>query len=165
MCPLVFLPAPGDALHDRIAAAPEGSWLKVNVNRYEEVWTPLPQRAQVDGVAFGSPRKLITAWGSMAWDSNRRQLVIWGGGHANYAGNEYTGSMPRICAGIAASLPSAVHAPFDDRRFFAFRRPAERADLRAHVRQPGISAADRSVHHLRRCELRFWRRSVRAGRR
>ena len=113
------LPAPGDALHDRIAAAPEGSWLKINANRYEEVWTPLSQRAQVDGVAFGSPRKLITAWGSMAWDSNRRQLVIWGGGHANYAGNEVYRFDAADLRWHRASLPSAVHAPFDDRRFFA----------------------------------------------
>ena len=29
----------GDALRSRIAAAPEGSWIKVNLNRYEDVWT------------------------------------------------------------------------------------------------------------------------------
>ena len=58
---ITVLPAPGDALYDRIAAAPEGSWLKVNANRYEDVWTPVAQRAQVDGVPFGTPRKIITA--------------------------------------------------------------------------------------------------------
>ncbi len=126
------LPAPGDALHDRIAAAPEASWLKVNANRFEEVWTPLPQRAQVDGVAFGSPRKLITAWGSMAWDSNRRQLVIWGGGHANYAGNEVYRFDAADLRWHRASLPSAVYAPFDDRRFFAFDGP-QNAPISSHT--------------------------------
>ena len=104
--------ASGDALRDRIAEAPEGSWLKVNANRYEEVWTPVPQRAQVDGMAFGSPRKIITAWASMTWDSNRSQLIIWGGGHANYAGNEVYRFDAADLRWHRASLPSAVHAPF-----------------------------------------------------
>ena len=26
------------------------------------------QRARVNGVPFGDPRKIIAAWGSMAWD-------------------------------------------------------------------------------------------------
>jgi hypothetical protein len=77
-----------DALLERIAAAPEGSWLKVNTNRFDAVWTPTEQRAQVNGEPFGAPRKIVLAWGSMAWDPNRRQLIIWGGGHANYAGND-----------------------------------------------------------------------------
>ncbi len=85
---ITVMAASGDALRNRIAEAPEGSWLKVNANRYEEVWTPVSQRARVNDVAFGSPRKIITAWASMTWDSNRSQLIIWGGGHANYAGNE-----------------------------------------------------------------------------
>jgi hypothetical protein len=112
-------PATGDALHARIADAPEGSWLKVNVNRYEEVWTPTAQRAQVDGVPIGTPRKIIAAWSSMAWDSNRNQLIIWGGGHANYAGNEVYRFDAADLRWHRASLPSAVHAPFEDRRFFA----------------------------------------------
>ena len=73
----VFLSSAGDALRSRIAAAPEGSWLKVNLNRYEDVWTPLPQRARVDGVPLGDPRKIITAWSSMTWDPNRHHLIIW----------------------------------------------------------------------------------------
>lgn len=122
----------GDALRNRIAEAPEGSWLKVNANRYEEVWTPVSQRARVNDVAFGSPLKIITAWASMTWDSNRSQLIIWGGGHANYAGNE----VHRFDAGDLrwhrASLPSAVHAPFGDRRFFAVDGAAN-APISAHT--------------------------------
>ena len=59
---ITVMPASGDALRDRIAEAPEGSWLKVNANRFEEVWTPVSQRARVKGMAFGKPRKIITAW-------------------------------------------------------------------------------------------------------
>ena len=113
---ITVMPASGDALRDRIAEAPEGSWLKVNANRFEEVWTPVPQRARVNDVAFGSPRKIITAWASMTWDSNRSQLIIWGGGHANYAGNEV---LPVRCRGSA--LASRVVAK---RRACSLRRPA-----------------------------------------
>ena len=108
----------GDALRNRIAEAPEGSWLKINANRFEEVWTPVSQRAQVDGVALGSPRKIIAAWSSMTWDPNRHHLIIWGGGHANYAGNDVYRFDAADLRWHRASLPSAVEPLFDDRRFF-----------------------------------------------
>ena len=110
-----------DALRSRIAAAPEGSWIKVNVNRYDDVWTPLQQRARdVNGVPVGDPRKIISAWSSMAWDPNRSHLIIWGGGHANYAGNDVYRFDAADLRWHRASLPSAVRAPFGDRRYFAW---------------------------------------------
>ena len=115
---IAVMPASGDALRNRIAEAPEGSWLKVNANRFEEVWTPVSQRAQVDGVALGSPRKIIAAWSSMTWDPNRHHLIIWGGGHANYAGNDVYRFDAADLRWHRASLPSAVEPLFDDRRFF-----------------------------------------------
>jgi len=115
---VTVLATAADSLQERIAAAPEGSWLKVNANRFDEVWVPLAQRARVDGAPFGEPRKIITAWGSMAWDSNRRQLIIWGGGHANYAGNEVYRFDAATLQWQRASLPSAVYPPFGDRRYF-----------------------------------------------
>ncbi len=142
----VFPPSSGDALRSRIAAAPEGSWIKVNLNRYEDVWTPLQQRARVNGVPLGDPRKIITAWSSMTWDPNRRHLIIWGGGHANYAGND----VYRFDAGDLrwhrASLPSAVDAPFDDRRFFAMDG-ALNAPISSHTydNQEFLALADRFI--------------------
>jgi len=115
---IAVMPASGDALRNRIAEAPEGSWLKINANRFEEVWTPVSQRAQVDGVALGSPRKIIAAWSSMTWDPNRHHLIIWGGGHANYAGNDVYRFDAADLRWHRASLPSAVEPLFDDRRFF-----------------------------------------------
>jgi len=125
-------PAPSDALRGRIADAPEGSWLKVNVNRYEDVWTPTAQLAKVNGVPLGTPRKIIAAWSSMAWDSNRHQLIIWGGGHANYAGNDVYRFDAADLRWHRASLPSAVQAPFDDRRYFT-ADGAMNAPISAHT--------------------------------
>ncbi len=44
----------------------------------------------------------------MAWDPNRRDLIFWGGGHANYAGNEVYRFRSSSRRWERASLPSAV---------------------------------------------------------
>ncbi len=123
-----------------------GSWLKVNANRYEDVWTPAQQRARVNGIPFGNPRKIITAWGSMAWDGNRRQLIIWGGGHANYAGNEVYRFDAATLRWERASLPSAVRPPFNDRRYFAVDG-AMNAPISSHTydNQEFLPRADRFI--------------------
>jgi len=56
----------------------------------------------------------------MAWDPNRSHLIIWGGGHANYAGNDVYRFDAADLRWHRASLPSAVRAPFGDRRYFAW---------------------------------------------
>ena len=144
----VFPASGGDALMSRIAAAPEGSWIKVNLNRFEDVWTPLPQRARVDGVPLGEPRKIIAAWSSMTWDPNRHHLIIWGGGHANYAGNDVYRFDAADLRWHRASLPSAVRTAVRRSAILHRGRRAQCADLVAHLRQPGVSVAAGSVHHV-----------------
>jgi len=112
-------PVSNDALLDRIAAAPEGTWLRVNTNRFEQVWTPQSQRARAKASGYDDPRRIISAWSSMAWDSNRRQLIIWGGGHGDYAGNDVYRFDAATLRWQRASLPSAVVAPFGDQRYYA----------------------------------------------
>ena len=51
---------------------------------------------------------VILAWGSMAWDSRRGDLIFWGGGHANYAGNEVYRWRSSSLLWERASLPSEV---------------------------------------------------------
>jgi len=108
----------GSTLMERISAAPEGSWIKVNTNRFEDVWTHVAQRARVNDSPLGDPRKIITAWGAMTWDGNRKHLIIWGGGHADYAGNDVYTFDTETLRWERASLPSAVVQPFGDARFF-----------------------------------------------
>ena len=74
-------------LVDRIAAIDEGSWLRLNSNRFADVWPPLELRAKPTGLK-PDPAKIIRAWSSFAWDCRRGDLLIYGGGHANYAGND-----------------------------------------------------------------------------
>jgi hypothetical protein len=74
-------------LLNTIAALPEGGWQKVNLNSFSAVWTPADLR-QLYGNSNPTPSKIILAWSSFAWDSNRARLVLYGGGHANYRGND-----------------------------------------------------------------------------
>lgn len=74
-------------LVDEIAALPEGGWMRVNANRYDEVWTPVELRSP-SGALLSTPSKIIQAWSSFAWDCRRGDLLLYGGGHANYSGND-----------------------------------------------------------------------------
>jgi hypothetical protein len=70
-----------------LAAMPESSWVKVNLNPFSAAWTPVDlQVPPYNGPS--KPHAIIAAWSSFAWDGNRGDLILFGGGHANYAGNE-----------------------------------------------------------------------------
>jgi hypothetical protein len=54
-------------------------------------WVEVPNTRLVDVAAGGSPGgsiRKITAWSGAAYDSRRNQLLVWGGGHSDYGGNE-----------------------------------------------------------------------------
>src|SRR4030095_16637588 len=69
-----------------LTATPQGGWVKVSINRFSDAWVTgadaLPDGGNSD------PSAVIRAWSSFAWDPVRAQIVLWGGGHANYMGNE-----------------------------------------------------------------------------
>jgi hypothetical protein len=75
------------ALLDEIEALPEAGWMRANANRYDEVWTP-PALRPSSGPLFSTPSMIIQAWSSFAWDCRRGDLLLYGGGHANYSGND-----------------------------------------------------------------------------
>jgi len=112
---------PANALLASLQAAPSGSWLRVNANQFQDVWTPVDQRPSTPG--YMNPAKIIHAWSSMAWDPNRDQLVFWGGGHANYSGNEVYRFDVRSGLWQRASLPSDVDNPLGDSQYFAVDGP------------------------------------------
>jgi hypothetical protein len=70
-----------------ISALPEGEWHKANVNLYSDVWAP-PELRPLYFSGNPTPSKIIGAWSSFTWDSNRNMLILYGGGHANYRGND-----------------------------------------------------------------------------
>lgn len=76
-------PAPGQpaaaspvAIDDLVA----GQWLELRDTKIRSVLpSPLPD---------GEPSNLIRAWSGGTVDTVRSRLLVWGGGHADYAGNE-----------------------------------------------------------------------------
>lgn len=73
-------------LRDQLATIPEGGWVQVNKNKFPDAWVTGPD-ALPDG-SYSWPAAVVRAWSSFAWDSNRGNLLLFGGGHANYMGNE-----------------------------------------------------------------------------
>ncbi len=86
-----------------LTSAPEQGWTSLNINVFSDVWTPKALRPAGDG-----PISIIGAWSSMAWDSNRGDLIFWGGGHAHYGGNEVYRWRSSTLTWERASLPSQV---------------------------------------------------------
>lgn len=61
-------------------ATPAGGWVNASVGAWNTAWPAIRPDGNVGSIAY--------AWGSFAWDPVRDDLLIYGGGHANYAGNE-----------------------------------------------------------------------------
>ena len=83
--------------------APENSWTRLNTNRFIDAWPP-------EVLDFANTKAIIQAWGSMAWDSRRGDLIFWGGGHANTPGNAVYRWRSASGEWERASLPSAIVA-------------------------------------------------------
>ena len=68
-------------LLDLLAGIQDGQWVKANTNTYQSIWprTKTPNY----GPGLGYEAFVINAWSSMAWDSKRHRICLWGGGHAN----------------------------------------------------------------------------------
>lgn len=57
-----------------------GQWMELPNTKIRSVLpNPLP---------IGSPDAIILAWGGAAADTSRNRLIVWGGGHNDYYGNE-----------------------------------------------------------------------------
>jgi hypothetical protein len=61
-------------------------WLEVPNTPMKAVAPDMKMFPKVQGNT--GPRSVIGAWGGAALDSKRNRLVLWGGGHADYYGNE-----------------------------------------------------------------------------
>jgi hypothetical protein len=96
------------ALLPRIVQMPANSWAKVNANFFSDVWTtPDLEPLDFNGVTH-TPSKIILAWSGFAWDSNRGDLIIYGGGHANYTGNDVYRWHSSTLDWERAALPSEI---------------------------------------------------------
>ncbi len=90
-----------------VAPLPEGEWVRANLNAYSAVWTPADLRPLVLS-GNPTPSRLIIAWSGFAWDPNRGDLWLFGGGHANYSGNDVYRWRGTSRMWERASLPSEI---------------------------------------------------------
>jgi MYXO-CTERM domain-containing protein len=67
------------------ADMPENSWLAVPNSKLEAVASPLSSSSELQGNGFYT---IVAAWNGAVLDDKRMRLVIWGGGHNDYYGNE-----------------------------------------------------------------------------
>jgi hypothetical protein len=79
---LAALLSPQLARADAIDDLPVGQWYKVPNSKLEAV-KPSPTPPGNTG-----PSSIMIAWSGGAYDTNRDRLIVWGGGHSDYAGNE-----------------------------------------------------------------------------
>src|SRR5690606_4239854 len=107
-------PAPGsglqpgeESLASIAARLPASEWRKVNLNSFSSAWAPASLRP-LFGRGNPAPDKIIQAWSSFAWDSNRSALILYGGGHANYTGNDVYIWRSSTRLWERAALPSQV---------------------------------------------------------
>jgi hypothetical protein len=73
-------------LQSLLSATPAGGWVKASTNTYSAAWAS--GDVGLPNASLTNPGSIVRAWSSFAWDSNSSQLMLWGGGHANYIGNE-----------------------------------------------------------------------------
>ncbi|MFK8014491.1 MAG: thrombospondin type 3 repeat-containing protein [Gammaproteobacteria bacterium] len=92
---------------DAIAALPEGEWYLASNNLFSDVWTPEALRPLKDG-SNPTPDRIIAAWSGFGWDSNRAQLILYGGGHATYSGNDVYAFRAATGLWERAALPSEI---------------------------------------------------------
>ena len=105
VCPAASAAPDLSNLIDILEAAPEGSWSKVGLNKFSDAW-PDPADRALAGGSFSNPGSIIPAWSGFAWDSARGDMLLFGGGHQNYAGNEVYRWQGSTQTWQRASLPS-----------------------------------------------------------
>ena len=103
----VDAPLPG--LVGLLKTIPEGGWVMANLNQFQDVWTPDSLRTlDKNSGSTRSPYGIIAAWSGFAWDSNRGDLILYGGGHAQYGGNDVYRWHGATRVWERASLPSEI---------------------------------------------------------
>lgn len=91
-------------LQGLLDSTPQGGWVQVNTNKFSDAWA-----STLDGgVPSSDPAAIVHAWSSFAWDSARGNLLLFGGGHANYSGNEMYVLQGSDGAWTRGSLPSRM---------------------------------------------------------
>jgi hypothetical protein len=79
--PCRALPSDATALERALVEMPADSW-------YEAPGTPMRAVCPPASLGLGGCQNVIDAWSGGAFDAARSQMIVWGGGHGDYRGNE-----------------------------------------------------------------------------
>jgi len=79
-------PSSSRDLLDKVNNAPVNSWIEVPSSALMRVAPKQDQFPKTWSVC--GPSSVVMAWSGAALDTKRERLVVWGGGHADYHGNE-----------------------------------------------------------------------------
>lgn len=99
----VSIPASATVIDLALSGMAPNSWQKINLNQFQDVWTPANLWPTID-----SPRSNISGWSGAAWDSKRRDLLIYGGDVGYEEGNEVYIFHTETGLWDRGSLPSQV---------------------------------------------------------
>ncbi len=91
------------------ADMPADSWLEVPHSLLKSVTPDLAVYPKIRGNT--GPASVVAAWSGAALDARRSRLILWGGGHADYHGNElYAFDVPTLAwQRITEPFPDPVH--------------------------------------------------------
>ena len=115
------LAAADEAAEQFFAALKPGHWSQVPDSQMSHVFYAGPLADQVRGT--NGPSSVIAAWGGGALDTKRNRLVLWGGGHRNYAGNEVYAFDIGTLRWMRLTDPSPI-AGYDDSGIYPDGAPA-----------------------------------------
>ncbi len=93
-------------LQTLLSTTPQGGWVKASTGNFSSAWPVGSTSVGSTYPTLYGPGAIVYAWSSFAWDSNRGEMMLWGGGHANYAGNEMYTWRADTGAWARDSLPS-----------------------------------------------------------
>ncbi len=94
-----------------VRSTPENGWVRVNTNRFRDAWPPtglLVSTTKAPDSSPWTPQGIMYAFSSFAWDSRRGDLLIYGGGHGSYGGNEVYRWRATTLEWDRMSLPSDI---------------------------------------------------------
>ena len=109
-------------LQGLLAATPAGGWVKASAStlagNFSSAWATAAAEGAIDpAMGYIVTGNMVRAWSSFAWDSNNGQLLIYGGGHANYVGNEVYSWSGASGEWRRASLASRLDNSVDPRAY------------------------------------------------
>ena len=111
-----------------IDSLPPGHWYEVPNSNLSSL-DPCPARNCSYSGIEGQPA-VMTNWAGGAYDSTRDRLIVWGGGHAGYAGNEVYAFDVNSLAWQRLTQPSLITAndpaPPNTTTYYADGKPSSR---------------------------------------